>query len=212
PPVLVLGAQDQAIDGDAGIIDQDVEPPRLLRDRLDRRVDGLGVGHVEALQVSDAARRPYGFQRLRSSVLVLRVIEKHLRPAARKRDRDRAPDAARSPGDQRDLFPQFHGVTSLLSKTDRISISGAIRLTIPATTVPVPNSSPRRQPSSDRRRTQLSQRTGAVTCWTRSAFTRSGSRLGAASKLCTTGMRGVFTRTGSSAAANRSAAGCMSAQ
>ena len=55
-PVFLLGAQEQPVDGDAGVVHQHVEPPVLGGDLLDRRVDGGGVGDVEARQ--RALRRP----------------------------------------------------------------------------------------------------------------------------------------------------------
>ena len=46
--VLVLEAQEQAVDGDAGVGDEDVELAVALDDAVDRGVDRLGVGDVEA--------------------------------------------------------------------------------------------------------------------------------------------------------------------
>src|SRR5581483_10554724 len=47
-PVFLFCAQQQSVDGDAGVIDQHVEAAALGGDLLDGGADGGGVGHVEA--------------------------------------------------------------------------------------------------------------------------------------------------------------------
>jgi hypothetical protein len=56
------------------------------------------------------------------------------------------------------------------------------------------------------------QRTGALTCSSRSGTTRAGSLFGRASTLVTTGKRGADTFTLPSTSANRAFTGSMSAQ
>jgi hypothetical protein len=56
-PLVVLVAEEQAVDGDAGVVDQDVEAAVVLADGLDRLGRRGAVGDVEAGDRGGAARR-----------------------------------------------------------------------------------------------------------------------------------------------------------
>ena len=47
-PVVALHAQHQLVAGDAGVVDQDVDPAVRCERAVDQRVDRGGVGHVDA--------------------------------------------------------------------------------------------------------------------------------------------------------------------
>ena len=55
--VLVLEAEEEAVDRDAGVRDEDVEPAVPLGDVVDRGLGGLRVGDVEARDLGLAALR-----------------------------------------------------------------------------------------------------------------------------------------------------------
>ena len=101
-PVFLLRAQQQAVDGDAGVVDEHVEPPVIGGDLLDRRVDRGGVGDVEARQRARPAGVRDLLQRLDGGRLVRRVVDDHEEPVGAERDGDRPTDAARSARDERD--------------------------------------------------------------------------------------------------------------
>src|SRR5205085_11646604 len=47
-PVVLAHLEQQVVAGDAGVVDEDVDPTQVRDDPLDRGLDGGGVGHVGA--------------------------------------------------------------------------------------------------------------------------------------------------------------------
>src|SRR5207253_6822503 len=100
--VVVLQAEQQAIDRDPGVRDQDVEATLVLDDLRDGLVGGLLLGDVETDRLRLAAGGADGITRLARSGLALGVVDEDLRARGGQGRRDGATDAARTTGDERD--------------------------------------------------------------------------------------------------------------
>jgi len=86
-----------------GVVDDDVQPPEVFRDRSNHRVDFgtlRDVGHNQ--QGVAAARRDLIHHGL-AFIPADAYVHRHLRTRVGKRQRDGAPDVASRAGDQRDL-------------------------------------------------------------------------------------------------------------
>ncbi|KAG1390617.1 hypothetical protein G6F58_012938 [Rhizopus delemar] len=59
-PVVVLHAHGQRIAGDAGVIDEDVRAAPFLAQRVDQRIAGFGVGHVQHHTAATGRRQGFG--------------------------------------------------------------------------------------------------------------------------------------------------------
>ena len=106
-PVGVLAPEDQAVDGDAGVVDEDVQRPLGGDDFLEGGVDGGGVRHVEALGRRRSTGGDDGGHGLGGGRLVGRVVDDDLGARAPQRDGDGPPDPAGTAGDDRDLAFEF---------------------------------------------------------------------------------------------------------
>ncbi len=119
-PLVEAHPHDQVVAGDAGVVDQDVEPAEGLDRARDERGSRLRVRHV-ALDPEAAPA-----QRLHVAAGRLRGLD---RPTVEERDvgalpgqpqHDGAPDAARPAGDDGGLVGQIdHADTSLAAKNGR---------------------------------------------------------------------------------------------
>ena len=89
--------------GDAGVVDQDVEPTEPRLHRGDRAADARLPGHIDAQREAAPSERSHGRRRRPGR---LEVGDRHVRALAGQGERDRPPDAARRPGDERDLAGQ----------------------------------------------------------------------------------------------------------
>ena len=206
----------------AGVVDQDVDAALAGRDLLERAIDRGAVRDVEAQGHRRPAGRRHQLHGLDGRRLVGRVVDHHPRararpaPTAMARPMPREPPVttATLPSSSRVMLPRSSFVPRPIrgSPTEVTFMVGAIRLTRPASTAPAPSSSASVTPSASSFCIDSSQRTGAVTCSTSSARSRSGSWQAAASTLVTTGTLGRCEGSLPSSAASRSAAGRMSAQ
>ena len=148
-PLIVLHHHEQVVLGEAGVVDEDVEPAELG----DRLVDQLGhlrlVAEVAGADVH--ARAELGGQLL--ELVDLAPGDGDRRPLLVQRAGDAAADAAGCAGDQRRLVGEIEHVRPLLhfvsSADSTASIScgvptetalsvGTMRLASPASTLPEP--------------------------------------------------------------------------
>jgi hypothetical protein len=156
PPRLT----DEAVLGDAGVVDQDVEPAQLAGQRLDRGAGRRPIGDVEAAHDGLAAGGGDQLRGLLRGILAAGEVDHHAGAAPGQRDAHRPPDPARPAGDQGDpplqpLVDDRHQTpstcfTSCGSPTVVTLTTGAIRLTSPASTAPEPSSSARTTPAAAR--------------------------------------------------------------
>jgi hypothetical protein len=101
-PVLAGGhLPDRREDRDHRVVHPDVDPPPLAHHAARGVVDGVGVGHVEREDHGISAER-LDLSRGRLEPVEVARDQRHLRALAAVRPRDRAPDAARGAGDDRD--------------------------------------------------------------------------------------------------------------
>jgi hypothetical protein len=98
-PVLHAHLADGAVDGDAGVVDQDVQPAVLLEHLLD---DPFAVGGDADVALVDGRPLVGGGERL-GRVGPVGVADGHLHPPAGEPGADRQADPAGSAGDERDL-------------------------------------------------------------------------------------------------------------
>ena len=88
-PVRILGPQGQCVDRQARVVHQDVDAAFARDDLLERPVDRLWVGHVEA---HEQARAPHRRRSFCCRLLVVEVGHHHPGAVPRQRHRDRATD------------------------------------------------------------------------------------------------------------------------
>jgi hypothetical protein len=176
-PVVALHPQHQLVARDAGVVHQDVDAAVPLDTPATSASTRRGVGHVEPRLAPPARRTISSHHRAR----VVAARRRHdVRARARQHQRDRAPDAARRAGHDRDLARQ----SSMMSRcswrwkqrlrraaqgrpgvsTLNTVASRSIFLTRPSAPCPGPLQHTCVTPSAARRRITSSQRTGADTC------------------------------------------------
>src|SRR5207248_4636111 len=170
-PILVRHPRDQAVTGESGVVDQDVELARLL----DQPGGLRGVGDVRLDRPpADLLRQSLGL------VGPAPVADDDLRTGPRELRGDRAADPARGAGDERELAFEraerprtgaaCHAVaidSSIFSSEARSLTEIAftlrsIRLTRPDRTFPGPTSTNVRTPSRTNSEAACVNRTGAV--------------------------------------------------
>jgi hypothetical protein len=119
-PLLVGRGEEIAAPHRAGIVDQDVEPPAFLRDRL-RQL----VGRALAQQVGDEhVRGAARLADLGGDLVERRLVapgERHRAAGLSERERDAAADPAARAGDQRGLAVQLEVHRAIPRKDHRAS-------------------------------------------------------------------------------------------
>src|SRR5205823_3857130 len=101
--ILIIHAQDQAVLGDARVVDQYVEPPMRIRDFLNRGGDGGRVSDIARQRLS----RPTFSLDLPHELIELFLIARDgddVQTVLREARNDRRPYPARPAGDKCDSF------------------------------------------------------------------------------------------------------------
>src|SRR5262245_21701513 len=98
-PVVVLESEQQAVDGKAGVVDEDINSSLMVNDVGESGAHGVAVADVEAESARLSARCADQPDGLRGSGLVGHVVHDYRRALGCQPARDRAPDAARRAGD-----------------------------------------------------------------------------------------------------------------
>src|SRR5690606_33869995 len=139
-----------------------------------------------------------------------------------QRLRDGPPDPARAPGDEGDLALQLPGAHAPASCSAPARSDGSPTLSVgtprafrrfrPWSTFPGPSSRKRSTPAASIAAIEARQRTGEVSCSTRSSRARAPESTGAAVTLDTTGQAGSRNSTVARCARSPSAAGSISGE
>src|ERR1043166_3627147 len=235
-PLRVGHAHEQAVAGEPGVVDQDVDAPELRERVGERRVHRLAPGDVrgERLRVPAAVA-----DRLRRGLGPLAVSreDRHRGAARGERARDREPDPGGPAGDERRLLLQLarrsarrvkpglgHALLPAAESADRVvaRLSGSSTFQLvadasiarrsPRSTLPVPSSTKPSTPWARSQRMESSQRTLASS-WASSAWRISPDFCtGRAEAFEITGQRASRIDTEASASARPFAAGSMSGE
>jgi hypothetical protein len=164
-PVLALHAHEQLIACDAGVADDDIEPPVPIDDSRGYRLQGGRIRHVDAERFGLQAAR---LQRGHAVVGVIAARRGHHgRLLRREPFRNRAPDATRCSGHQGDFAGEIEHQDRVRADSTAARSSGPPKLTIvalrwilrtrPLNAVPGPTSTYVVTPSDARRVTTASQ-------------------------------------------------------
>ena len=98
-PAGDLLLQRGAVEAGSGVVDEDIQPIKLGRDRVKEQVDIFDLGQVGR---TTSARRPISrtWRRLLRRGPVAVVVDHHIRAGSRQAQRDRPANPAPRPGDQ----------------------------------------------------------------------------------------------------------------
>ena len=99
-PLLVLHADDHVVAGDAGIVDQDVQPTPQLDDLVDHLVDAVAMGHVAGDRLGRCRRRRWMAATVSARLSALMSMQATLAPAAARIDGDAPAQSPAGPGHQ----------------------------------------------------------------------------------------------------------------
>ena len=98
---IVAHAHEQAIAGDAGVVDECPDRAEVAHDRFHARVDDIGVGHVALICACRGASRLAGFARLARCIDTAGIDDGDIVAILRQTDSACAADTARAARNER---------------------------------------------------------------------------------------------------------------
>ena len=97
---VIAHAHEQAIAGDAGVVDEHPNGAKVAQDRLHACADGIGVGHVALICARRGASRLAGFARLARRIDAAGIDDGDIKAVLRQAHGTSAADTPRAARDQ----------------------------------------------------------------------------------------------------------------